>query len=80
VHQGQGYATEAAEALVRYAIDSGQVGTVCAHTLPEANASTRVLTKCGLECVGEVVDPEDGLVWRWEIKSAAQGAGRKAEY
>ena len=32
----------------------------------EANASTRVLTKCGFRHVGEVMDPEDGLVWRWE--------------
>jgi len=65
-HQGQGYATEAAEALVRFAFDSGQVRLVCAHTLPNANASTRVLTKCGFRYIGEVVDPEDGLVWRWE--------------
>jgi RimJ/RimL family protein N-acetyltransferase len=37
-----------------------------AHTLPEANASGRVLAKCGLRFVGEVIDPEDGSVWRWE--------------
>jgi ribosomal-protein-alanine N-acetyltransferase len=65
-HQGNGYATEAAAALVNYALTHGQVRTVRAHTLPEANASTRVLTKCGFHRVGEVIDPEDGLVWRWE--------------
>jgi RimJ/RimL family protein N-acetyltransferase len=65
-HQGKGYATEAAAALVRYAFDSGQVRVARAHTLPEPNASTRVLTKCGFRRVGEVMDPEDGLVWRWE--------------
>ncbi len=37
-----------------------------AHTLPAPNASTRVLAKCGFERTGEVEDPEDGLVWRWE--------------
>jgi RimJ/RimL family protein N-acetyltransferase len=78
-HRGQGYATEAAEALVRYALGSGEVRMIRAHTLPEANASTRVLTKCGFERVGEVVDPEDGLVWRWEMKSAAEGGGGKEE-
>jgi len=67
-HQGQGYATEAAEALTAYAFSDGHVRIVRAHTLPEANASTRVLTKCGFERVGEVMDPEDGLVWRWEIR------------
>jgi RimJ/RimL family protein N-acetyltransferase len=65
-HQGKGYATEAAAALVSYAFDNGQVRVVRAHTLPEPNASTRVLTKCGFQRVGEVIDPEDGLVWRWE--------------
>lgn len=66
-HQGKGFATEAALALVAYAFSSGQVRTVRAHTLPQANASTRVLTKCGFRHVGEVTDPEDGLVWRWEL-------------
>jgi len=31
-----------------------------------ANASTRVLVKCGFRHVGGVVDPEDAPVWRWE--------------
>jgi RimJ/RimL family protein N-acetyltransferase len=37
-----------------------------AHPLPAANASTRVLGKCGFEPKGEVIDSEDGRVWRWE--------------
>jgi RimJ/RimL family protein N-acetyltransferase len=68
-YQGRGYATEAARALVAFALDSGRVRLVCAHTRPEKNASTRVLTKCGFEWMGERVDPEDGLVWRWELPS-----------
>ena len=65
-YQGKGYATEAAEALTAYAFESGKVRVVRAHTLPESNASGRVLTKCGFRHIGEVIDPEDGLVWRWE--------------
>ncbi|HEV8357772.1 MAG TPA: GNAT family N-acetyltransferase [Gemmatimonadales bacterium] len=64
--EGHGYATEAAAALVAFAFDTPQVEVVRAHTLPEANASTRVLTKCGFQHVGTVVDPHDGPVWRWE--------------
>jgi RimJ/RimL family protein N-acetyltransferase len=64
--QGRGYATEAAQALLAYALDSGRVRLVRAHTAPTSNASTRVLTKCGFGFVGEVMDPEDGRVWRWE--------------
>src|SRR5438046_10487620 len=72
--QGKGYATEAAEALVAFALSSGRVRVVRAHTLPEPNASTRVLAKCGFRHIGEVVDPEDGLVWRWEKLNEAQGS------
>lgn len=66
-HRNQGYASEAAAALVSFAFSDMNVRVVRAHTLPLANASTRVLTRCGFRHVGEVIDPEDGLVWRWEI-------------
>lgn len=66
-HQGRGYATEVARALVAYALESDSVKLIRAHTLPTANASTKVLTKCGFEFVGEVIEPEDGVVWRWEL-------------
>jgi len=65
-YQGRGYATEAAMALLAFAFGSGRVSLVRAHTIAETNASTRVLTKCGFESVGEVVEPEEGLAWRWE--------------
>jgi RimJ/RimL family protein N-acetyltransferase len=64
--QGRGYATEATGAGVAFAFASGRVRLVRAHTLPTPNASTRVLAKCGFIWTGEVEDPEDGLVWRWE--------------
>jgi ribosomal-protein-alanine N-acetyltransferase len=65
-YRGKGYASEAAEALVRYAFGDSRVRVVLAHTFEKANASTRVLNKCGFRYFGEVMDPEDGLVWRWE--------------
>ena len=68
-YEGRGYATEAAAALVGFAFADARVRLVRAHTLPTANASTRVLTKCGFAHVGEVIDPEDGRVWRWEKAS-----------
>lgn len=64
--QGRGYATEAAGALVDFARADRRVRLVRAHTLPAASASTRVLEKCGFTKTGEVLDPEDGPVWRWE--------------
>jgi RimJ/RimL family protein N-acetyltransferase len=64
--QGKGYATEGAVALVDYALTSGKVRLVRAHTLPGSIASQRVLAKSGFQHVGEVIDPDDGLVWRFE--------------
>jgi RimJ/RimL family protein N-acetyltransferase len=70
-YQGRGFATEAAGALVDFAFGSGRVRLVCAHTLPGAEASKRVLAKCGFQFIGEVNDPEDGWVWRWEKRHDA---------
>ena len=69
-YEGRGYATEAAWALALYAFNRDGIAAVVAHTLPRSNASTRVLEKCGFRWVGEVVDPEDGLVWKWEKRRA----------
>jgi ribosomal-protein-alanine N-acetyltransferase len=67
-HQGRGYATEAARALTQFALERG-ARIVRAHTLPQENASTHVLRKCGFTFLGEVMDPEDGRIWRWELSS-----------
>lgn len=67
--EGQGYATEAATALVDYATVTAHARRIVAHTLPESNASTRVLEKCGFHHVGTVVDPDDGPVWQWERRT-----------
>lgn len=71
-YQGQGYATEAAEALVAYAQSSGRIRIVRAHTLPKRNASTRILEKCAFRRLAELTDPVDGLVWRWERQVEAR--------
>ena len=64
--QGRGYATEAAEACIAFAFADDRVRLVRAHTLAARGASTRVLEKCRFLRTGEVEDPEDGPVWRWE--------------
>ena len=65
-YRGRGLATEAARALVEHAFTFAEVREVCAHTLPEPNASNRILTKAGFRFAGEVTHPEDGHIWRWE--------------
>jgi [ribosomal protein S5]-alanine N-acetyltransferase len=66
-YEGQGYATAMARALLEVAMAAPEVRLVRAHTLPEPNASTRVLERVGLRHLGAVEEPEDGTVWRWEL-------------
>jgi ribosomal-protein-alanine N-acetyltransferase len=64
-NEGKGYATAMALELLHMALGSHDVREVIAHTLPQPNASTRILEKIGLRCTGPVEDPEDGSIWRW---------------
>jgi len=66
-YTGRGYATEAARLLIAHAAASGEVRVVRAHTLPEENASTRILQKCGFQHRAAVNHLEDGLIWLWEL-------------
>jgi len=68
--EGRGFAGAMVAALVGIARGDQSAARVIAHTLPERNASTRVLGRSGFACEGEAIDPEDGLVWRWSIPLA----------
>jgi [ribosomal protein S5]-alanine N-acetyltransferase len=62
--RGRGLATEATRAMLAEAFAYERVTTVIAHTLPEPDASTRVLEKAGFRYDGEA--EEDGRpVWRY---------------
>jgi RimJ/RimL family protein N-acetyltransferase len=65
-HQHRGYATEIAAGLTAFAFSFADVNRVWAHTLVAGAASQRVLVKCGFRNQGEVVDPDDGVVLRFE--------------
>ena len=66
--EGLGHATAMAAALTEIAF-AAAAPLVVAHTLPEENASTRALRRNGFALAGEAIDPEDGLVWRWEKRA-----------
>lgn len=66
--EGRGHATAMARALTGMA-ESESIRPI-AHTLPEENASNKALRRSGYAFAGEVMDPEDGLVWRWEKADA----------
>jgi RimJ/RimL family protein N-acetyltransferase len=72
-YERRGYATELARQLIQIAWKSSDVKKVIAHTLPELNASGRILGKVGMTNVGEDFDPEDGKIWRWAMARRQAG-------
>ncbi|MEI9950201.1 MAG: GNAT family N-acetyltransferase [Pseudomonadota bacterium] len=62
---GQGLATDAVTQMVQRAFADPTVRSVDAHTLGQANSSTRVLEKSGFQRIAEFNDPNDGPVWQW---------------
>jgi RimJ/RimL family protein N-acetyltransferase len=64
--RGRGLATEVTRAMVAEAFADPEVTAVVAHTLPERNASNRVLEKVGFRF--ETSGEEDGeTVWRFVL-------------
>ena len=63
--QGRGLATCAVRAMLREAYAGPEVKAVIAHTLPERNASVRVLEKAGFAFDGVVVSDGKRSVWRF---------------
>lgn len=67
-YRNRGLATEKTMGLVENAFRNNRVKTIIAHTLGQVNSSTKVLLKCGFEKVQEINHPEDGVLWKWELK------------
>lgn len=67
-YRNQGFATELAKALIENAFRFEEVKSVIAHTLAAENASVKVLKKCNMTFVAELEDPDEGKIWKWEVK------------
>jgi RimJ/RimL family protein N-acetyltransferase len=68
--QGRGLATAATRAMVAEAFADARVRMVIAHTLPERNASNRVLEKVGFRFDGAAREG-DKPVWRFSLTRPA---------
>ncbi|MCH8146582.1 MAG: GNAT family N-acetyltransferase [Planctomycetes bacterium] len=66
-HEGSGLATAMAAQLVVMARQNRPSVLVAAQTLPERNASHRILEKLGFRHVTTLDHPEDGTVWEWHL-------------
>jgi ribosomal-protein-alanine N-acetyltransferase len=63
--QGRGYATRTAAELVLIARRASPGIVIRALTLPEENASTKILGRLGFRQFGSAHDPDAGVVWEW---------------
>lgn len=67
-HEGRGVASRMASALIEVARAARPGLAIVAQTLPEENASNRVLKRLGFTFSGEMNHPADGRVWEWRLK------------
>jgi RimJ/RimL family protein N-acetyltransferase len=67
--EGRGYASAMATRLVAIAQEHESSVVVAAQTLPERNASHRVLEKLGFRYVDTIDHLEDGTVWEWQLNN-----------
>ncbi|MDA0814484.1 MAG: GNAT family N-acetyltransferase [Verrucomicrobia bacterium] len=73
-HEGKGVATAMAAELVRITRAESENLAVVAQTLPQENASTRILKKLGFQIIGTVDHPED----EWELPADAPLPGSES--
>ena len=71
--RGRGLATAATRAMLAEAFADERVTAVIAHTLPECNASNRVLEKAGFRFGGEAQEDNE-VVWRFSLTRPATGS------
>ena len=71
--EGNGCATRALGHLVEFAKRYPEVKRILAHTLPERNASCRVLEKHRFQQIETIQDPTDGTIWRWQYSGKLGG-------
>jgi RimJ/RimL family protein N-acetyltransferase len=58
--------------LIQIVKDTESGTRIFAFTLPEKNASNRILQKLGFGFAGETRDEEDRVVWRSELAPAGK--------
>ncbi|HAQ38619.1 MAG TPA: GNAT family N-acetyltransferase [Saprospirales bacterium] len=67
-YRNLGLASEMTNGLIKNAFNDQRVKSIIAHTLREENPSTKILKKFGFEWIEEIYDPDDGFIWKWELK------------
>jgi RimJ/RimL family protein N-acetyltransferase len=63
-YENSGYATEMCKNLIEI-VHSENKNIITARTLPQMNASIKVLKKNGFKHKNKIIDPDDGEVFEW---------------
>jgi RimJ/RimL family protein N-acetyltransferase len=64
-YENNGYATEMCKKLIEIVHNENKKIIITARTLPQMNASTKVLEKNGFKYKNKIIDPDDGEVFEW---------------
>jgi ribosomal-protein-alanine N-acetyltransferase len=78
-NEGRGVATRMATSLISLARSRAAEIFITAHTLPEENASTRILRKLGFVLVGPRLHEEDGQIWLWRFQDPMNRPNQSSE-
>ena len=73
--EGRGFATAMAVQLIALARAEQPYVVVAAQTLPERNASNRILERLGFVQAGTAQDEDAGEVWEWRLAAQSPGNG-----
>ena len=71
--EGRGIATAMAEQLIALARIEQPDVVIAAQTLPERNASNRILERLGFSQTGTAMDADAGEVWEWRLAAPNEG-------
>jgi len=66
-YESRGFATAMATQLVTIAKQQEPTILVTAQTLPEHNASHRILEKLRFDCIGKIEHVEEGTICEWHL-------------
>ena len=70
-HEGRGLGTAMAKELLEIAEQQRSSVVLTAQTLPDRNASHRILEKLGFQHTDTLEHPEDGTIWEWRLEPKA---------
>jgi ribosomal-protein-alanine N-acetyltransferase len=68
-YEGKGIGKEICKQLVLLSLTTDPLVRITARTLPDGVASAGILKHNGFECLGFVMDEEDGNVLEWEFRN-----------